>query len=149
MNLDELTFGCPERQAAEAAAHELHHELRALGMELPDIEVIAPCPACRRTQYTIRLGTLHPGEAREVSARLRRLGCRHSVRAHGEPAVSDGDGSGAGTEPRPGPVGPSCPTAQRPAVDRPCRSRRHGPAKTGRTAPICGVPRQRLNWPVW
>jgi hypothetical protein len=71
VTLEELTRTDPARQEAEDAARDLAHALERLGTPLEDIEVIAPCPTCRRASYTISLGTLHPDQARELTRALR------------------------------------------------------------------------------
>jgi hypothetical protein len=73
VTLEELTRPDPAREEAECAARELARALERLGVPLDDLEIIAPCPTCRRTGYSISLGTLHPDQAREMAHALHHL----------------------------------------------------------------------------
>ncbi|WBB63541.1 hypothetical protein O7599_13885 [Streptomyces sp. WMMC500] len=77
MTLEELVRPDLARQEAEEAARNLAHQAERLGLPLADIEIIAPCPTCRRTAYTIRLGTLDPDETHHFANALRGLPQSH------------------------------------------------------------------------
>ncbi|MFF0723377.1 hypothetical protein [Streptomyces sp. NPDC004134] len=73
MSLEELVRPDVAREEAEEAARGLAHQAERLGLPLEDIEVTAPCPTCRRTSYTIHLGTLDPAQTRQLADTLRSL----------------------------------------------------------------------------
>lgn len=79
-----LSFTNEDREEAEGIARELWSEVARLGVQLDDIEVIAPCPRCHRTGYTISLGTLHDDDVRKLTSVLR------DVRESGQPPASAG-----------------------------------------------------------
>jgi hypothetical protein len=67
MSLEDLVRPDLARQEAEDAARALARQAERLGLPLEDIEIIAPCPTCRRSEYTVRLGTLDSGQVRQVA----------------------------------------------------------------------------------
>ncbi|WP_326797993.1 hypothetical protein OG946_23540 [Streptomyces sp. NBC_01808] len=73
MSLEELVRPDLARQEAEEAARNLARQAERLGLPLEDIEVTAPCPTCRRSAYTIHLGTLDPDQTRQLANALRAL----------------------------------------------------------------------------
>ncbi|WP_103502961.1 MULTISPECIES: hypothetical protein [unclassified Streptomyces] len=66
-------FHDPARTDAEDAARALTHQAERIGLPLHDIEITAPCPTCRRAQYTLDLGNLTPGQAHQLASALRAI----------------------------------------------------------------------------
>jgi hypothetical protein len=64
-------FHDPASTDAEDAARAVAQQAERLDLPLDDLRITAPCPQCRRTGFTITLGSLSADEAHKLARALR------------------------------------------------------------------------------
>jgi hypothetical protein len=64
-------FHDPARTDAEDAARAIVHQAERLGLPLDDLRIDAPCRSCRRTRFSITLGSLSTADAHQLANALR------------------------------------------------------------------------------
>ncbi|MBB1251867.1 hypothetical protein [Streptomyces alkaliterrae] len=78
-----LSFQTDERKRAERVANTLYIELKRIGIELDDLDIIDPCSECIRDDTMIRLGNMRVDDVDQAVKKLRAALCA-SPREHTE-----------------------------------------------------------------